>query len=83
MDIEFRLIAATAVIGLALMTVLGMDVGRALDVSHRDPTQSMGAPATSTHRSRTAMSRGSAMDGGAGLETGMPYYSFAARSTRL
>lgn len=83
MDFELRLIAATAVIGLALVTALGMDAGRALDVSRPNPDQSMGAPATSTHRSRAARSHGPAMDGGAGLETGMPYYSFAARSTRL
>ena len=84
MHTEFRLVAATAIIGLALMAVLGVDAGRAVDVSHHVRTrQTTPAVATSLHRSRATLSRGSAMNGGAGLETGMPYYSFAARSTRL
>lgn len=83
MNVKPEAYAAAAAVALSALMLLGARAGCELGLA-RHPTVSASSTITQLHEVAISASLRNETDrAGAGLDTGMPYYSFAQRSIRL
>jgi hypothetical protein len=83
MRIRTEAYAAVAAVALSMLTLLGARAGCELGLAHQRTASAISTVTQSPEVAISAPLRGEVDRAGAGLDTGMPYYSFAQRSIRL
>lgn len=84
MNVKPEAYAAVAAVALSALTLLGVRTGCELGVTRHHPAASVTSSRTRLPEvAISASQRSESYRAGAGLDTGMPYYSFARRSIRL